>query len=673
MFDLRHLPGGLNGTHDYGQPNGNGHALSPDVKTAPRILVPTVSAGTGHLRAAEAVELAVRRMVPGAYVQTVDIMDLATAPFRRCYGQMYVDFIDLAPSVLGFFYDLMDKPCPPGLTRWDRLRISLERMSLRPFVYLLQSGNWDLIISTHFLAGEIIGALRREKRVHFPHVMVTTDFETHKLWVNQPCEHYFTADSEAAAYLETYGVPHGDAMATGIPIHPVFSEPKDRAACLARQGLRGDRPIILQMTGGFGVGPIKDLYEALLAVETPLDVVLLTGRNERAKKEMEALAVPARHRVHVLGYTRQIDELMRVADLAVTKPGGLTTSELLALGTPMVIVDPVPGQEERNSDYLLENGAALKVNHLPTLAHKVEGLLRDPNRLAQMRAKAHCTGRPRAAFDVVARSLAIMNRWPAPPARNSVRVSETPPDHSAEVTAVRPASEAGRLTREWRASQSWFDLFELEVMHLFARLWHGCSSAGPPPLPPTGPALVVANHPNYCDPAFLLGSCNRPLCFMQAAEQYRVPLLRRLFARVGCIPVTRSGQDLTAVRAALRRLAEGEAVCVFPEGEVESAGSMRPAHTGAAFLALRSRAPVYPAWIAGGPRSGSLLRDWLWPSRGARVIFGPPLDLSAYYDRPINHRLLREVTDRIMQGIACLKPTTASPAPPHQAAMALSG
>jgi processive 1,2-diacylglycerol beta-glucosyltransferase len=239
-------------------------------------------------------------------------------------------------------------------------------MSLRPFLRLLYSEPWDLIINTHFLPEEIIASLRRDGRLTAPQVMVTTDFETHRLWVHQPCDHYFTATEEAARYLQCYGVPAEDTTATGIPIHPVFCERKDRGECLARQGLVGDRPILLQLAGGYGVGPIGDLYRALLEIQIPLEIVVVTGRNAAARTHLQEVPLPPRHRVKILGFTTQIDELMGVADLVVSKPGGLTTAETLARGAGMVIVNPVPGQEERNSDYLLENGAAIKVNHLPT-------------------------------------------------------------------------------------------------------------------------------------------------------------------------------------------------------------------------------------------------------------------------------------------------------------------
>jgi processive 1,2-diacylglycerol beta-glucosyltransferase len=281
----------------------------------------------------------------------------------------------------------------------------VEKLNLKRFVKFLQSEPWDLVINTHFLPAEIIASLRKKGKLDVPQVTVTTDFETHRLWVNQPCDHYFTATEEGSLYLQSWGVPPGDTTPSGIPIHPVFSEPKERAACLEHIGLRGDRPVVLQLAGGFGVGPIEKIYSALLSVEEPLEIMVVAGRNQKAKTQLEKVKTPSRHNVKIFGFTDKIDELMAAADLVLSKPGGLTTSETLARGAAMVIVNPIPGQETRNSDFLLESGAAIKVNNIATLAHKVASLVRDRDRLEQLKANARRAGRPRAAFSVVEKAL----------------------------------------------------------------------------------------------------------------------------------------------------------------------------------------------------------------------------------------------------------------------------
>jgi processive 1,2-diacylglycerol beta-glucosyltransferase len=375
---------------------------------APRVLILSASVGAGHLRAAQALELALRQIRPDTVVRNLDVLELTNVAFRRLYSKAYLDLVRRAPHVLGYMYDRLDKPDWFTRRGGDHLRQLLERLNLKPFIDLLTSESWDLVLSTHFLPAGIVASLKNKNRLHLPHVTVTTDFDTHRLWVNQPCERYFTATEEGKINLAAWKIPSADIIPTGIPIHPVFVQPKNRQDCRHRHGLSGDRPIVLQLAGGFGVGSIARIYQSLLTVEQPLEVIAVTGHNIKVKQQLESVPCPPRHRYKILGFTDQIDELMAAADIVISKPGGLTTAEILARGAAMVIVDPIPGQEIRNSDFLLENGAAIKVNNLATLAYKVSTLLADPDRLEQLRANAQRISRPRAAFDIVERSLELL-------------------------------------------------------------------------------------------------------------------------------------------------------------------------------------------------------------------------------------------------------------------------
>jgi processive 1,2-diacylglycerol beta-glucosyltransferase len=186
----------------------------------------------------------------------------------------------------------------------------------------------------------------------------------------------------------------------------VFAEPKDARAMRAKHGLAADLTTILVSAGGFGVGPVERLVHILLELQHPVQLVVICGRSEELKGRLDALAAarpPASSpSLHVVGYTTEMDEFMAAADLLVGKPGGLTSSEALARGLGLVIVHPIPGQEERNADHLLEAGAAIRCNNLRALAWKIDRLLDDPVRLAAMRANARRLARPHAARDIAA-------------------------------------------------------------------------------------------------------------------------------------------------------------------------------------------------------------------------------------------------------------------------------
>jgi len=383
-----------------------------DTAAAPRVLILTASVGAGHLRAAEAVQLALKHLSPHATVRNVDLMACATSAFRQAYSKWYLDLVSKAPHLLGYFYDLTDRP--PSKSVGDQIRRMVQRANLKKLNPILAEP-WDIIVNTHFLPAEIIARLRDKQKspqrpgstpsrpALAPQFTVVTDFDAHGLWVNVPTDRYFVATEEAALSLGRWGVDRGLISITGIPIDPVFAQPKDAKACRARHALSDDRPVVLLLAGGFGVGPIEQLFAAALQVERPVHLAVVCGKNETLKKSIERINVPARHKATVLGFTREMDELMAAADVVVSKPGGLTTSEILARGAAMIIVNPIPGQESRNSDYLLEHGAAIKANSASVLAHKLNLLLVNDSpagRLNTVRANAKTLAHPQAAIDV---------------------------------------------------------------------------------------------------------------------------------------------------------------------------------------------------------------------------------------------------------------------------------
>jgi 1-acyl-sn-glycerol-3-phosphate acyltransferase len=215
------------------------------------------------------------------------------------------------------------------------------------------------------------------------------------------------------------------------------------------------------------------------------------------------------------------------------------------------------------------------------------------------------------------------------------------------------------LLVRWRRSRlTWKDFVILHGTRVYCRLWHRWTCRWLAPLPRHGPALIIANHTCSADPNFIMAGSPRLLSFLVAREHFDLhPRTRAFLDYLQCVPVTRNGPDPVALRLALRRLAAGRAVCVFPEGNLSGVKRNRllPAKPGVAYLALRARAPVHPVFIMGGPRTERLLASWLWPSpKAVRVIFGPPVDLSAYHDKPLSRPIIEEVTTLLMERVEAL-------------------
>jgi processive 1,2-diacylglycerol beta-glucosyltransferase len=196
-------------------------------------------------------------------------------------------------------------------------------------------------------------------------------------------------------------VPREKISVTGIPVMPQFGTTLDRATCARELGIDPRKFTVLMMAGGGGVGALDELAERLLREPRELQLVALAGRNEALLKRLQALAKKNPGRLFPQGFTTTVERIMTAADLVITKPGGLSTSECLALRKPMLLVSPIPGQEERNADYLLEAGAAVKAVDAATLDYKLGRLLAEPAKLAAMSEAARRIGTPAAARDLV--------------------------------------------------------------------------------------------------------------------------------------------------------------------------------------------------------------------------------------------------------------------------------
>jgi processive 1,2-diacylglycerol beta-glucosyltransferase len=367
-----------------------------------KVLLLSASAGAGHVRAAEAIEKAFNQAKDAAKreVLHVDVLNYTNKLFRHLYSKAYIDLVNKMPEVPGWFYDKLDKP-------WknERRRLALDKLNTRPFVKLLREYHPDLIVCTHFLPAEIVSWLKAKERLASRQVIIVTDFDVHAMWLVHHYEHYFVAIDEARVYLEVLGIPAEKITVSGIPIDPVFAIKKDKQEMRAKHGLAPDRTTILLSAGGFGVGSIDALVSSLLPMQHRAQIVAICGRNEDLKKRLTKLAARIKPDATVLlkpfGYTKEMDELMTASDIVLGKPGGLTTSEALAKGLVFVIVNPIPGQEERNSDHLLEGGVAIRSNNLPTLTYKLDRLLGDPKRFESMKTNALRMGHPNAAREIV--------------------------------------------------------------------------------------------------------------------------------------------------------------------------------------------------------------------------------------------------------------------------------
>lgn len=257
----------------------------------------------------------------------------------------------------------------------------------------------DVVLCTHYFPLETLNHLRRKRGGPRPMaVSVVTDFEAHALWMDSCVGLYCVAAEETKARLVARGAALAEVVVTGIPISAKFSAKLNPKAVRKALGLRDDLPVLLVPSGGFGMGPVGQILAELDKVSRPFQTVVVTGRNAELRRELATQ--DRKHPTQVLGFASNMHELMAVAELIITKPGGLTSSEALAMGKPLFILNPIPGQEAANSDFLLEHGAAAKANRVEDLPYRIEQLL-GSRKLADMARAARALGKPQAARDVV--------------------------------------------------------------------------------------------------------------------------------------------------------------------------------------------------------------------------------------------------------------------------------
>jgi len=404
----------------------------------PRILILSTSAGAGHVAAAKALEQVFARSAAVEEVIHKDALEFTNQAFRDFYSELYLTLVKRNPHFVGWWYDESDEPW-----RTDQVRSMMDRINLQPLSKFVLEFQPHRVVCTHFLPAGLVAYLMEKQQIDTHLSIVTTDYDFHSQWLSKLFNRYFVAIEQTRAHLVALGIPEERVTVSGIPVDPAFGEPVDRAAVLDKYRLDDNLPILVFSAGAVGGGPVRAMVEQLMLLSHDAQCIVICGRNAELRREIEALVVSQAEQFRILGFTADMPNLMRVATLFIGKPGGLTASEAMAAGVPMVIVSPIPGQEERNSDHLLENGAAIKINDLTIAAFKLDQLLGDPDRLRQMRENTRRLGRPNAAQTIVD---ALLERTRLPP----IEISKEHQQRMVEV--VRGVSVAPPTSR-WPAGE----------------------------------------------------------------------------------------------------------------------------------------------------------------------------------------------------------------------------
>lgn len=382
--------------------------MTPPTRGA-KVLILSASSGSGHTRAGEALEVAAKNFPGIASVRHIDVLEYGSALLGEVYSDLYKQMVSKTPSLWGWWYDKSDTPW-----KGETFRVAIERFQMKPLMECLKAEDPDITICTHFLASDIVSYMLQHEQLSTRHAVVVTDLHVHAMWLCHQFEHYFVPTDESAYYLRQIGFPDDRVTVTGIPIHPLFSESMDQDALKRKLEVAPSVPVVLLSAGTFGMESSIVAIRALMQMERPAQIVALCGRNEELLTEIVQTTkdAPAHLTFKAISYTEEMHEWMAIADLFIGKPGGLTISETMASALPMILLNPIPGQEEINAASMLEEGVAVSPIDVVTLPYKVDVLLQDPQRLSEMRERMKQLAQPRAAYTILETLLGVQSQTP---------------------------------------------------------------------------------------------------------------------------------------------------------------------------------------------------------------------------------------------------------------------
>jgi len=360
-----------------------------------KILLLYITDVSGHRSAAAAIEKGLKELAPGTQIMSINAFKYTNPISEKIVNRIYTAVIKKTPKIWDYMYDN-----PRVKKSLEKLKEFVHRNNSPKLQRLFDKFQPDLVVCTQAFPCGMVADYKKWSGSQLPLVGVLTDFVPHAYWIYDDVDYYVTPAEVVSKRLMERGVPAGKINAFGIPFDPAFNQPVYVNAVKEKLQLDPAMKTILIMGGGQGLGPIKTIVKSLEKVRQPLQEIIVCGTNKKLFKQLKRKARRSRHRMSVCGYVNNINELMAVSDLIVTKPGGITTAEALSKGLPMIIIKPLPGQEMNNTQFLINERAAIKLDRAADIHRTIEELLASPGKLVSLTKAATRIGKPDAALDI---------------------------------------------------------------------------------------------------------------------------------------------------------------------------------------------------------------------------------------------------------------------------------
>ncbi|TRZ95130.1 glycosyltransferase [bacterium] len=354
-----------------------------------------ISEVSGHHNATLAIEKALKILEPEAEIINLNAFNYTNPISEKVVNHIYMGVIKRIPVVWDYLYDN-----PAVVKKVDRLKEIVHRFNSPKLKNLFDRFRPDVVICTQAFPCGMVSDYKKTFESALPLIAVLTDYIPHSYWIYDNVNYYIVPSDEVGTRLQKKGVSATKIKAFGIPFDPGFNAPIERDKILENLKLDAQLPNILIMGGSQGLGPIKTIIKSLEKVKIDFQEIIITGTNKKLYKSLKRKIKKLKKTIRLFSYINNINELMGIANIIITKPGGVTTAEALSKKIPMIIVKPIPGQEANNASYLVERGAAVKTEKPTNIHHIVENLLKSPERLKHMSESAEDISKPNASLDI---------------------------------------------------------------------------------------------------------------------------------------------------------------------------------------------------------------------------------------------------------------------------------
>ncbi|MFH0912984.1 MAG: glycosyltransferase, partial [Candidatus Omnitrophota bacterium] len=360
---------------------------------------------SGHRSATLAIEKAIKIISPGSETLNINAFNYTNPISEKIVNRIYLSILKRAPKVWDYLYDN-----PTVVKKIEKIKNTIHKFNSPKLKKLFDKFKPDAIICTQAFPCGMVADFKKTYASDIPLVAVLTDYIPHSYWVYQTINYYIVPSEEVGLRLIKKGVSPKKIKPLGIPFDHKFNEPLTKNGVMRKLNLDPNLFTILIMGGGQGLGPIKTIVRSLEKIKEGLQEIIVTGTNKKLYKSLKRRIKKYKKRILLFGYANNINELMTAADIIITKPGGVTISEVLAKKIPMVIIRPIPGQEINNTIYLTDKKAAIKIDKPKDTRIIIEELLGDRQKLNRLSEAAGRIAKPNASLDIARFILNLSSR-----------------------------------------------------------------------------------------------------------------------------------------------------------------------------------------------------------------------------------------------------------------------